>query len=206
LAYQHDIFVSYKRDPESLLWIRRFLKPLLVHRVQMELGRPVSVYVHEVTDQIPAGTAWPVELGEVIATSRVLLAVWSGDYLGSEWCRQELSLMLHREGQCKARTAANKFGLVIPVVVHDGEKIPAKLAAAQQLVVKPYFNSRMPADGEKAEKLADEIAQHAPGIAGAIRAAPRWQKGWPRAASAQLLRAFNAQQQSQRTLPRFSRP
>jgi hypothetical protein len=87
VAYDYDIFVSYKRDPETLQWIRRFLRPLLVHRVQMELGRPVGVYVHEVSDQIQAGTAWPIELGNVIASSRVLIALWSGDYLSSEWVR-----------------------------------------------------------------------------------------------------------------------
>src|SRR5687767_6586329 len=108
MAYEHDIFISYKRDPEALEWIRRFLKPLLTHRVQMELGRSVVVYVHEVGDQVPAGTAWPAELGEVIAHSRVLLALWSGDYLTSEWCRQELSLMLRREKSARARTASNK--------------------------------------------------------------------------------------------------
>ena len=205
MGYLHDIFISYKRDPEALEWIRRFLKPILMHRVQMELQRPATIYVHEVTAQIPAGTAWPVELGEVIACSRVLVAVWSGDYLSSDWCRQELSLMLHREQAAHARTARNKFGLVIPVVAHDGETIPVKLAAAQKLEVNEFFNSRMPSDGVKAEKLADLIALHAKGIAGAIKAAPRWEKKWPRKAAQQMLKLFDAKQRSQRALPRFHR-
>jgi len=205
MAYEHDIFVSYKRDPEALEWIRRFLKPLLTHRVQMELRRPVVVYVHEVGNQIPVGTAWPVELGDVIARTRVLVALWSGDYLSSEWCRQELSLMLQREQRNRARTARNKFGLVIPIVAHDGETIPEKLAAAQKLEVFDYFNSRMPSDGVKAEKLADLIALHAKGIAAAINAAPRWDKQWPRRAAQQFLNAFHVQQRTQRTLPRFNR-
>jgi TIR domain len=205
MGYEHDIFISYKRDPEALEWIRRFLKPLLTHRVQMELKRPVMVYVHEVGNQIAAGTAWPVELGEVIARSRVLVALWSGDYLSSEWCRQELSLMLQREQRSRARSARNKFGLVIPIVAHDGETIPQRLAAAQKLEVFEYFNSRMPSDGAKAEKLADLIALHAKGIAAAIKAAPRWHQQWPRRAARQLLRAFNTRQRTQRTLPRFNR-
>jgi hypothetical protein len=206
MAYEHDIFISYKRDPEALEWIRRFLKPLLTHRVQMELGRPVSVYVHEVGDQIPAGTAWPVELGEVIGHSRVLIALWSGDYLASEWCCHELLLMLEREREAKARTTRNKFGLVIPIIAHDGDTMPDRLASAQRLEVSECFNSRMPSDGVKAERLADLIALHSKGIAAAIDAAPRWQKTWPRQAAARLLRAFVVKQRGQRTLPRFHRP
>lgn len=206
MAYQHDIFVSYRRDPEALSWIGRFLKPILEHRVRMELQRPVDIYVHEVGSQISAGTAWPVELGERIATSRVLVALWSGDYLTSEWCQHELSLMLQRERSCRARTPRNKYGLVIPIIAHDGETIPADLASAQRLEAKEFFIARMPSEGTKAEQLEKLIATHAKGIAAAIKAAPRWKKTWPRRAAASLLKAFNAKPRTQRTLPRFNRP
>jgi hypothetical protein len=148
-----------------------------------------------------------VELGEVIASSRVLIALWSGDYLTSDWCRQELWLMLQSERQIGARRPGKKFGLVIPIIAHDGydDDLPAPLASAQRLRVDDYFNSRMPSDGVKAEKLADLIALHAKGIAAAIAAAPRWDKQWPRKASAQLLKAFKVKQRAQRTLPRFHR-
>lgn len=214
MAYKHDIFVSYRRDPETLLWIARFFKPIVIHRVRMELQREVSIYVHEVGDQIQAGTAWPADLGETIACSRILIALWSGDYLSSEWCRQELSLMLDRERKTKARTATNKYGLVIPVVVHDGETIPAKLASAQKLEVKDYFISRMPDSGPLAQQLVMSIAKHAVGIAAAINRAPRWQKNWPTRAAKKLLDAFEAQQKKQektkqkqrRKLVRFTKP
>jgi hypothetical protein len=206
MAYEYDIFVSYRRDAEALIWIRRFLKPLLIHRLRAELGREPDVYVHEVGNQIPAGVAWPVELGDVIGRSRVLVALWSGDYLSSEWCTQELALMLGRERRIGARTPANKYGLVIPIVAHDGDTIPPLLAAAQKLEVSEYFNSRMPDEGTKAEKLSDLILLHSPGIAAAIKAAPRWQKAWPQQDAAKLMKAFVIKQRTQRTLPRFHRP
>jgi hypothetical protein len=204
MAYQHDIFVSYRRDPEALVWIDRFLKPILRHRVGMELQRKVDIYVHEVGDQIQAGTAWPVDLGQTIACSRVLIALWSGDYLASEWCRHELSLMLHRERVTKARSVRNKYGLVIPVIVHDGDTIPKSLASAQRLELKDCFISRMPDNGPVAEQMVKQIALHAQGIAAAIHAAPPWKSGWPTKAAAKLLNAFKVQQKSQRKLPRFS--
>ena len=206
MAYDHDIFVSYRRDPQTLLWIERFLTPMVTQRVSLELQRNPAIYVSEVTDQIQVGGAWPVDLGETVARSRVLIALWSGNYLASEWCQQELSLMLDRERKHKARTVKNKYGLVIPIVVHDGESIPGVLANAQRLDVKEYFFAHMPRDSDKAAALERLIATHAKGIADAIRKAPRWQKRWPTRAAQRLLKTFKRQQASQRTVPRHGRP
>ena len=52
--------------------------------------------------------------------------------------------MLDRVRKYCARTAQNKYGLVIPIVVHDGDSIPKALGTAQRLNVKDYFNPRMP--------------------------------------------------------------
>lgn len=204
MAYQYDIFVSYRRDPEALEWIRRFLRPLMVHRVGLEMDHTPTMFIHEVTNQIQAGTAWPVELGETIASSRILVALWTKNFLTSDWCRQELSLMLERENKTKARSATNKYGLVIPIVAHDGETIPTSLANAQQLVVKEWFNTRLPDNGPDAAALAAQISLHAPGIADAIGAAPSWQQGWRRSATKKFLDKFQKRQASQRKLPRFA--
>jgi hypothetical protein len=134
------------------------------------------------------------------------MALWSGNYLASEWCRQELTLMLDREKKHNARTVKNKYGLVIPIIVHDGESIPKVLASAQRLDTKDYFFAHMPSDSSKAAALEGLIATHAKGIAEAIRRAPRWEKNWPIRAAARLLSAFEHRQGSQRTLPRFNRP
>jgi hypothetical protein len=203
MAYRHDIFVSYWRDPQALVWISRFLNPMLSSRVAMALGRRIDIYVHEVTDQIPVGVAWPVDLGETIAHSRILIAIWSRGYLSSEWCRQELSIMLDRESKTGARTIRNKYGLIIPIVVQDGETIPKKLSA-QRLEAKDYYNEHMVPNGDKAEKFGDLLTKHAEGIAAAIERAPKWQRGWPQKAARKLLNAYSRQQPSQRIPPRFN--
>ena len=204
MAYEYDIFVSYRRDPEALEWIRRFLRPLMMHRVGLEMDRTPTMFIHEVTDQIQAGTAWPVELGETIASSRILVALWTKNFLRSEWCQQELSLMLEREKTMKARTPTNKYGLVIPIIAHDGETIPSNLASAQQLIVKEWFNTRLPDNGPEAAALAERISLHAPGIAEAIDAAPTWRRDWRRSAAKKFLAKFDKRQPSQRKVPRFS--
>jgi len=113
--------------------------------------------------------------------------------------------MLDRERRHRARTAQNKYGLVIPVVVHAGEEIAKVLGATQKLEVQDYFFTHMPQDSAAAAALEALIAKHAKGMAEAIRKAPRWQKDWPRRAAARLLNAYTRQQKSQRTLPRHGR-
>ena len=67
MNYRHDIFISYKRDPETLFWISEHFLPLLKLNVSQCLGRDPNIYIHEITGMIQVGTAWPVELGEEIA-------------------------------------------------------------------------------------------------------------------------------------------
>ncbi|MEJ2419771.1 MAG: toll/interleukin-1 receptor domain-containing protein, partial [Exilibacterium sp.] len=186
MSYKHDIFISYKRHPETLKWIEAHLLPLLDLHVGLELGRDPNIYVHEIKGQIKAGTVWPVELGEELGASRTLIALWSKPYLSSTWCVEEFSLMLSREKAVGARTLANKYGLVVPIVVHDGENIPSDLGAVQMLDIKAYYNPRMRRDSEKAEALSDVIGTHAQGLAGAIENAPPWQANWPKQAAEQL--------------------
>ena len=45
MAYQHDIFISYRRNPETCVWITEHFVPLLEMRVEFELGRKPKIYV-----------------------------------------------------------------------------------------------------------------------------------------------------------------
>jgi len=204
MGYQHDIFISYRRHPETLEWIHQHFLPLLHLRVGLELRTDPEIYVHEITNQIPAGTAWPVELGEVLGMSRILIALWSGAYLNSVWCTQELCLMLAREQETGCRTPQNKYGLVVPVIVH-GENIPQELGVTQALNIRTCYNTRMRKDGPRAEQLSDIIEKHAKGLAYAIDKAPVWRKKWRAEAAQQLFQTYYVANATQRTVPRYYR-
>lgn len=204
MGYQHDIFVSYKRHPETLRWIEDHFRPLLEHHVANELERDPKIYVNEISNQIPAGTAWPASLGQELGTSRILLALWSGAYLNSVWCAEELTTMMVREQKYDCRTPQNQYGLIIPVVVHDGDEIPEPLGVAQAMDIKTCYNTRMRRDGAKAEELSDKIVEHARGIAIAITKAPKWQEDWPIQAAQQLFNKYYKAEASQRRVPRFN--
>jgi hypothetical protein len=204
MGYHHDIFVSYKRDPETLSWIGNHFLPLLKVTLSHWLQRDPDIYIHEITDNIKVGTAWPVELGEEIAASRLLIALWSGNYMTSRWCAKELCLMLAREKEAKCRTTYNKYGLVIPVIVHDGENVCEIVGNTQNLDIKPCFNTRMRKDSPKAEELFEKLRDHAEGISNAILHAPPWKQEWPTHSAEELMNIYLQPDPQQAGLPRFA--
>ena len=202
MSYQYDIFISYRRNPETHTWITDHFVPLLTLRVELELGRKPAIYID---DQIESGTSWPLSLGAALGSSRVLVALWSGNYLSSAWCVEELSHMLAREREHALRTARRPHGIVIPAFIHDGDKFPADLRHIQHFEVQKYFNVRMARNSPRAEELDATLAVHAPAIAACIKHAPAWRNIWQtRAVSELFTRFYETAELIQETVPRFT--
>jgi hypothetical protein len=140
VAYQYDIFISYKRHTETLGWIKKHFFPLLEHRVGLELGRDPEVFVHEVAQQIPAGANWPVELGETLAGSRILVALWTKNYFNSRWCAEELSHMLARE-QLSEKLGEHAGGLAAAIENAPPWQADWPAQAARDLVDQFYVSA-----------------------------------------------------------------
>jgi len=204
MAYQHDIFISYRRNPETLSWLTEHFVPLLKLRVEQELNREPEVYVDE---QVEVGASWPLDLGVALGCSRTLIALWSGNFLASVWCTAELSHMLGREREADLRTLAKPHGVVIPAFIHDGEKFPPDLAHIKPFKIQKCFNVRMARNSQRAEELDAALAEQAPAIAACIENAPQWRQKWPEAAAHDFYTRFHqAAGPEQTTVPRFSAP
>jgi hypothetical protein len=145
-----------------------------------------------------------VELGEEIAASRVLIALWSGNYMASRWCAKELCMMLAREREAKCRTVDNKYGLVIPVIVHDGENVGTIVGNVQKLNIQPCFNTRMRKDSPRAEELFEKLRDHAEGISNAILHAPTWKQEWPTQSAEEMIDTYLQPDPQQAGPPRFA--
>jgi hypothetical protein len=182
--YAHDLFISYRRDPEVVRWIQDHLVPLL---------------------RIEGGATWPVDLGIALGQSKVLISLWSGNYLHSEWCTQELAHMVAREKEEQRRTPQNRFGVVFFLIVHDGESIPADLQAVQRVDITKCFNVRMPRDSITAEELDKIITENARGIADLIQNSPQFRENWPQQTAITFFDQFHQKNRpSQSTVPRFT--
>jgi len=200
--YLFDFFVSYKRDAETRGWIEKHFRPLLNLRVRQEIGRDPRIFID---DQLETGSSWPVQLGENLGRSRILIALWSKDYFSSNWCILEMSHMLARERQANMRGAGNSRGLVIPVVIHDGEDFPNSLGDIQRIDIQSCFNVRMAIDSRRAEDLDAILAKEARAFARALECAPGWQEHWAINAAREFYdEHFRSTPIEQLRLPRFT--
>lgn len=203
MSYDYDIFISYRRNPETLGWIKEHFLPLLSLRLEFELKREPEIYVDA---QIEIGSSWPPALGAALGTSRVLISLWTGNYFASVWCTEEFSQMLAREAEAKLRTIAKPHGLIIPAFIHDGDSFPADLKHIQPFEIQSCFNPRMARNSQRAEELDAVLAAQAPAIAASIQNAPSWRKNWATKAGAAFYKRFHRHSESvQTSVPRFTR-
>ena len=94
MAYEHDVFISYRRHGDWPGWVRNVFYRLLYHYLSEELGREAHIFLDE---NIRTGTAWPTYLKNALSKSRVLVALWSPQYFSSEWCLTEIASFIARE-------------------------------------------------------------------------------------------------------------
>jgi hypothetical protein len=204
VAYKNDIFISYRRDPETVTWLKNHLVPLLRLRVGMELESEPSIYTDEM---IEGGATWPIELGEELAKSKVLISLWSRNYLHSKWCSLELAHMIAREKAKNLRTPGKPLGVVLFIVVHDGDTIPHDLQLVQKIEIQKCFNVRMRHDSPRAEDLDAILSDEAAGIARAIQNAPQFEDAWPDQTAQDFFNLFHAAVPPiQATVPQFTAP
>lgn len=201
MSYKYDIFISYRRDPETVRWIKDHFTPLLALRLGFELKRKPTIYLDE---QIETGATWPLSLASALGTTRVLIALWTANYFTSVWCTEEFGQMLHREEISKLRTPPRPNGLIIPAFIHDGNSFPAKLRYIQAFEIQACFNPRMAQNSPRAEALDAALAAQAPAIAASIENAPPWRKAWGARAATGFQKTFRRQAKTQQKVPRFT--
>lgn len=202
MGYEHDVFISYPRRGETQHWVAEHFVPALQHALSLELDREPKLFFDLHLEQ---GSEWNVRLGQKISRSRVLVCLWTRNYLLSEWCKLEISHMLARERDTGRRSGENPIGLISIPILHDGETIPDELQGIQHFKLHGLFNPRMRKDSIKSEQLYDVICSHAAEIANQIEMAPLWQKNWIDTAVEDFVQLFRQQRASvQNTTPRYT--
>jgi hypothetical protein len=204
MSYQYDIFISYRRNSETLAWIKEHFLRLLKLCIGLELDREPSVFLDD-QNLTESGTSWPTVLGEALGKSRVLIVLWTGNYRASVWCSEELSHMLARQREAKLTTTDHRYGVVIPAIIHGLDKFQKALGEIEYFDIQSCFNVRMAHDGGLAEKLCESLKAQAAAIAKCIDHAPAWRESWPEEAAAEFYRLFYQQAEAvQTSVPRFT--
>lgn len=202
--YENDIFVSYRRsDVDWVRWTRENFVRALNSLLRIRLGN-VKVFVDETIED---GASWPNHLAMSLSRSRIMVAVLSRDYFQSDWCRLELALMLHREKAGALRNATNPWGLIIPVVIDDGNCFPPEVQAMQGESLHEFANPFMLPTSPKQEEMADILRKKlCSSIEKALAATPPFDPTWEQVAHKQFEGLFKIQMQSQKTVPSLVLP
>lgn len=116
-------------------------------------------------------------LAEHLATSKIMVAIFSGDYFGSDWCLHELDLMLERSTQA-ALGKTKHMPLIVPVVVHDGDLIPQEAKRIQPMDLAKYRIAHINRDTIDYHEFSKAMGKLAPDVAAQIRSAPPFDSEW----------------------------
>lgn len=83
--------------------------------------------------------------------------------------------------------------------------MPDTLNMIQASEIKEFYNTRMAADGHRAEGLMDRLTSNAPDLASMIESAPPYQAQWEHETAESFFRDFHAQTgASQTSTPRYT--
>lgn len=202
--YENHIFISYRRsDVDWVRWTRDNFVRALSSLLRVRMGT-VNIFVDETIEN---GASWPNHLAMSLSRSRIMVAVLSRDYFQSDWCRLELALMHHREKAVNLRTAANPWGLIIPVVIDDGNCFPPEVQAMQGESLHAFANPFMRPDSPKQEAMAEVLRNKlCISIERALEVAPDFDPAWELVAHQQFEGVFQIHMQSQETVPSLTLP
>ena len=172
MDYEHDVFISYKRERHWTPWVRKF-GSYLTSYLQQELGFTPRIFIDE---RIETGADWVDELGHNLASSKVIVPLFSKDYFGSEWCIHELDLMMERTGGHPSQP--NNFRLIVPAIVHDGDAIPAEVQRMQAKDLKVGRVIGLCEGTLRFQEYSTALNAFAPDVGSAISAAPAFDRLW----------------------------
>lgn len=183
MSYEHDLFISYRRNTNAAQWLKLYLYPRLGMALKDELGQDPRIYVDW---EMETGTIWPSKLERALLRSRCLLPIFSPPYFESEWCRAELHSFLARHNQIGLGNVDAPTGLIFPVIFSGGAAFPPEVQQIQVRRDRADFghmklNNPDPMFGQtvRSAELTGKIQEMAIDLARMIANAPAWRADFP---------------------------
>ncbi len=179
MAYQYDVFISYKSKSRN--WLRDiFLEPFL-HFLEEEIGKDVRVFVD--WHDLEPGDAWRERLKKGLVSSKCLVSLLLPTYFESSWCKREFAVFEHRSRQCGLLSGSQPGGLIVPISLHKGDRYPDAVKDMQFIDYKYFYSSNIEGykKRKKYQRLQDEIKILAEVVAEKVRQAPLWDHQWQNA-------------------------
>jgi hypothetical protein len=192
--YEYDVFLSYRRSNAWPRFVGTIFVPMFRHWLEAELGQRPRIFFDAET--IETGESWPYSLARGVATSKIMVCLWSTEYFSSPWCQAELGIMMARREVTKQ--SSGPLPLILAMVIHDGEHFSPHLNDIQRLPIQEYANPWLARDSLNAERLSEHIKRFSIHVSHALMRAPACDPSWPGLAIDSFVRLFerNAVQSS----------
>jgi hypothetical protein len=202
--YDYDVFISYRKINRWPDWLDRTFRPLFEHFLMEELGYTPEVFVDRTG--VPEGTTYPVHLARALAHSRILLPLCSRTYFASDWCKLEFGMMRAREDETGLRSPREPRGLIVPVIVHDGDAIHGLLRPIQPFNIAEHISFTGFTGCVKALRFEEAMKQIAFRVAETIVIAPPFKPGWEELVCDRFLTLFRerGEKRGQLSVPRLT--
>jgi hypothetical protein len=165
MAYEYDIFFSYRRDAVSDAWHEN-----LKNKLRFWVGEEADIEEVRVffdKEEIRTGYRWREKIAKSLLESKCIVCIWSPQYFRSRYCVAEW-LSFHR------RSELTNKNLVAPASRADGSKFPPLAKQVQMASFDDYFVT-IPAFWESVRAAEFErllIKPFARDVASLIRHAP----------------------------------
>src|SRR5262249_10268736 len=137
----HDVFISFRRQNSTLLWMKNHFYPLLNDYLLASIppDRQPSIFIDWTLDP---GTHWPSALCEAAQCSRLLVAVLSGEYFRSEWCLAEWRTFTRRSELIASAKRGAKCRLIYPVLWYGKDALPDEAKEMQYADFSDYTTAQ----------------------------------------------------------------
>jgi hypothetical protein len=192
MAYEYDIFFSYKRDRQSDAWHLK-LKQKLEYWVSQELTDG-DVRIFFDIEEIKTGDLWKQTIASALRRSKCILCIWSRRYFRSDHCRSEWQSF-------EKRSADLGMSLVIPTTISEDKDFPNDAQGRQSRDLSSYFSTfAVFWESPRALELEDQLRILAKDIARVIKASPEQSDNFP------IVELYAAAAAAPAARPRIERP
>lgn len=178
MPYQYDVFISY-RNSQLKKWVRDIFYEILEHHLGEQLTTGEAKIFLDRKD-ISGGVTWDDALQNALASSKVILPLWSRRYFSRDWCKYELAHMLMRQEECGYGRRSNDRCLIVPVDVTGGYvSFPDYVKRIQCIPLYEYARIYLTKESPKAVELEEQMVKKlVPAVAKAISSAPEYDSKW----------------------------
>ncbi len=181
MAYEFDLFVSYRHSTAAKAWVRETFVPELRNWLNESLPDPVSIFLD--TESIRAGMNWHAALRGKLLASKCLVAVLNGPYFSSDYCTAEWHTFVEREKLLGLGTLENPRGLITPIRFFDGQHYAPMLGTKQALDMTSWASTARAFKDSPAyqqfEATVKALAEELAASDGPILSPPPHQHDWP---------------------------